>query len=74
MRNLLRMLTASIMLVPALVAQDKMSQDKPGAKPPADVRFSPDMLDKSINPCNDFYAYACSKWQAQNPVPSDRPS
>ena len=31
------------------------------------------MLDKSIDPCNDFYAYACSKWQAQNPVPADRP-
>src|SRR5919197_3294604 len=38
------------------------------------VQFSPDMLDKSIDPCTDFYAYACSKWQAQNPIPSDRPS
>lgn len=42
--------------------------------PPGNVRFSPDMLDKSIDPCTDFYAYACSKWQAQNPIPSDRPS
>jgi putative endopeptidase len=40
----------------------------------ANVRFTPDMLDKSIDPCTDFYAYACSKWQAQNPIPSDRPS
>jgi len=32
------------------------------------------MLDKSIDPCTDFYAYACSKWQTQNPVPSDRSS
>src|SRR6476646_4589142 len=38
------------------------------------VRFNPDMLDKSIDPCTDFYAYACSKWQAQNPIPSDRSS
>jgi putative endopeptidase len=41
-------------------------------KKPADVRFSADMLDKSIDPCNDFYAYACSKWMAQNPIPADR--
>jgi putative endopeptidase len=40
----------------------------------ATVRFNPDMLDKSIDPCTDFYAYACSKWQAQNPIPSDRAS
>ena len=44
------------------------------AKPPADVRFSVDLLDKSIDPCNDFYAYACSKWLAKNPIPSDRSS
>ncbi len=38
------------------------------------VRFSADMLDKSIDPCNDFYAYACSRWKDQNPIPADRSS
>jgi putative endopeptidase len=80
MRNFLKVLTVSMMLVPGLFAQDKLAQDKPAqdkteaAKPPADVRFSVDMLDKNIDPCNDFYAYACGKWLARNPIPADRPA
>ena len=69
MRHLVTLLTVSLMLSPALRGQAAPAT----AKKPADVRFSPDLLDKRIDPCTDFYAYACSKWQAQNPIPSDRP-
>ena len=34
--------------------------------------FQPDMVDKSLNPCDDFYKYSCSKWTAANPIPADQ--
>ena len=64
-----------IFVVAILLTPFSFGQAQPGAvTKPAAVRFSPDMLDKSIDPCTDFYAYACSKWQAGNPIPSDRPA
>src|SRR5258708_38995133 len=77
MRNFLKVLTVSIMLMPALFSQEKQTQDKASPDKPeaaANVRFSADMLDKNVDPCNDFYAYACSKWVAHNPIPADRSS
>ncbi|MBP3398045.1 MAG: hypothetical protein J6K82_03880, partial [Alphaproteobacteria bacterium] len=28
-------------------------------------------MDMSINPADDFYAYANGGWQAKNPIPDD---
>jgi putative endopeptidase len=44
------------------------------AQPKPEKPFSADSLDKSVDPCTDFYAYACNKWRAANPIPADRSS
>ena len=39
---------------------------------PALERFSIDQVDKSLDPCSDFFQYACSKWLKANPIPADQ--
>lgn len=34
--------------------------------------FDPSVVDKSLDPCQDFYKYACSKWLTANPIPPDQ--
>ena len=36
--------------------------------------FDPAMADRSLDPCSDFFQYACSKWVKANPIPADQSS
>jgi putative endopeptidase len=35
-------------------------------------RFSPEYMDRSVDPSVDFYHYACGTWLKENPVPEDK--
>jgi putative endopeptidase len=63
-----------VLLLSAAACLAQTSAPTNGSEVKKSVRFSPDMLDPAIDPCNDFYAYACSRWMAQNPIPADRSS
>ncbi len=38
-----------------------------------ELKFDIGAVDRSANPCTDFYQFACGGWMAKNPVPADRP-
>ncbi len=39
---------------------------------PALEHFTPTQVDKALDPCADFFQYACSKWIKANPIPPDQ--
>ena len=64
-RSLLFALAAS-----ALCAQS--GNDKPLSALPYSPSLDLSSMDRTVDPCNDFYRYTCGGWIKKNPIPSDQ--
>ncbi|HEY6849799.1 MAG TPA: M13 family metallopeptidase [Terracidiphilus sp.] len=72
--RLILMLTA---LLAAVVASIPAHAQSTPTDPPvaSELRvFDPSLVDKSVDPCGNFYRYSCNGWFKRNPLPADQTS
>ena len=50
------------------------AQDQPLEALPQTSSLDVGSMDRTVDPCVDFYQYSCGGWIAQNPIPADKSS
>jgi len=67
-----RLLVVVLLAGSAALAAEPADRDTPLSTlpytPGLDLRF----MDRSVDPCVDFYAYSCGGWEKLNPIPPDQ--
>ena len=62
------------LLVATLLPLALLAGERPLTELPYTPGLDPAAMDRSADPCVDFYAYSCGGWKKRNPIPPDQTS
>jgi len=65
-------MTTGVALGRATTPAPSDKPERPLASMPYTPSLDPAAMDKSVDPCVDFYAYSCGGWIKENPIPPDQ--
>ena len=68
----MRLFNTLILAVTVWIALPLSAQTGSAQVPAEPDHFDVNSVDRSIDPCVDFYQYSCKKWMDANPIPSDQ--
>jgi putative endopeptidase len=70
--KLIRLAFVLSLAVAASLSAPAQTDDAKPAPPAAIKSFDAAAIDKTADPCTDFYQYSCGNWVKENPIPADQ--
>src|SRR3954452_6064176 len=68
-------LFVAVFFFPSVFLAQQPAEHASGPAHPSELRvFDPSLVDKSVDPCENFYRYSCNGWFKRNPLPADQTS
>ena len=67
-----RLAVFSALALLGLAVAPARSQERPLTALPYTPSLDTSAMDRSVDPCVDFYTFSCGKWLDKNPIPADR--